>query len=203
MKNKPFEDIVTNWEVLEESNLHYRYFFDYYPLSQWNSFPLSNDDWETRFMIWAFKGGSYTNSKGITFTYKWALDRMLYVINYRINKMFRYKTSNLYLFFVPCSKKEEYENRYKILSELLCGATKINNTYGHIKYLRNTCAKNKSSKVVDISHIDFGNDDYYKGKNILLFDDVITSGNTMKTYASKLESLGANVIGCMAICKSV
>ena len=35
----------------------------------------------------------------------------------------------------------------------------------------------------------------FYGKTVLLFDDVYTTGKSMKTFCSKLEELGANVIG--------
>jgi adenine/guanine phosphoribosyltransferase-like PRPP-binding protein len=42
-----------------------------------------------------------------------------------------------------------------------------------------------------------------KGAKIIIIDDVLTSGKTVQQYVWKLESLGASVIGCMVVGKTV
>ena len=41
-----------------------------------------------------------------------------------------------------------------------------------------------------------------KGKNIILFDDVITSGRSMEQLRARLQKAGANVIGGFSIGKT-
>lgn len=43
---------------------------------------------------------------------------------------------------------------------------------------------------------------YFEGKYVFLFDDIITSGKTMLLYKQKLESLGAIVVAGLSIGKT-
>ena len=45
-------------------------------------------------------------------------------------------------------------------------------------------------------------EDFFKGKYVLLFDDVITRGDSMRTFKSKMETLGAIVVGGLALGKT-
>ena len=47
-------------------------------------------------------------------------------------------------------------------------------------------------------NLDF-DEEYFKGKNILLFDDLLTRGDSMRKFGRKLTSLGANVIAGVLI----
>lgn len=49
--------------------------------------------------------------------------------------------------------------------------------------------------------IDF-DEDWFSGKSVVTFDDVITRGITWATYADQLENLGAHVIGGIFLAKT-
>lgn len=44
--------------------------------------------------------------------------------------------------------------------------------------------------------------EFFKGKYVLLFDDVITKGISMSIFKRKMESLGAIVVGGLALGKT-
>lgn len=46
------------------------------------------------------------------------------------------------------------------------------------------------------------NSNYFRGKYVVLFDDIITSGRSMSRMKSLLESAGANVICGLSIGKT-
>ena len=43
---------------------------------------------------------------------------------------------------------------------------------------------------------------FFKGRQIIIFDDIITSGHTMLHYKRMLEEWGAKVIACVALGKT-
>lgn len=45
--------------------------------------------------------------------------------------------------------------------------------------------------------------DFFNGKNVILFDDLITTGTTAETFAEELEAVGANVLGAMFLARTV
>lgn len=44
--------------------------------------------------------------------------------------------------------------------------------------------------------------DFFEGKNVILFDDLITTGATANEFAEELESAGANVLGAMFLART-
>lgn len=44
--------------------------------------------------------------------------------------------------------------------------------------------------------------DFFNGKNVILFDDLITTGTTAETFAEELEAVGANVLGAMFLART-
>lgn len=44
--------------------------------------------------------------------------------------------------------------------------------------------------------------DYFKGKKVIIFDDVITSGATANEFASQLAECGAQVMGAMFLART-
>ena len=44
--------------------------------------------------------------------------------------------------------------------------------------------------------------DFFKGKDVLLFDDIITKGISYATTADNLEACGANVLGGLFLAKT-
>ena len=45
-------------------------------------------------------------------------------------------------------------------------------------------------------------DGWFRGKQVMLFDDVVTKGNTMLRYKRQMERVGASVVGGFSIGKT-
>ena len=41
--------------------------------------------------------------------------------------------------------------------------------------------------------------DFFEGKKVILFDDIVTSGDSMRAFIYKLRSLGAKPVLCMSL----
>lgn len=99
---------------------------------------------------------------------------------------------------VPASTQAKNELRYKAFCERVCELTGAINGYWHVSLSgeRLTVHDNRKSEkeVRNVNVIEFDND-FFNGKRVLVFDDVITKGLSYAMYANQLESMGANVIG--------
>lgn len=99
---------------------------------------------------------------------------------------------------VPASSQEKNDIRYKAFCERVCELTGAINGYSHVRVEgeRLTIHDNrKIEKDVRKVNIITFDDDFFNGKQVLVFDDVISKGLSYATYADQIESMGANVIG--------
>lgn len=114
--------------------------------------------------------------------------------------------SRLTFLCIPASTKVDNDKRYRLFSEKLCSELKMENANLHIKIIKE---KEKSHLGAQRPRYDDGPyyklDDlkFFEGKNILLFDDVVTTGQSMKKFIEVLEvKYGGKVICCMSIAET-
>lgn len=96
--------------------------------------------------------------------------------------------------FAPCSTQWKYTKRFGYLAAILNAAgIKTANEHVHIFGERKP-THNGGSHVVneDIYHVSVDGE-YFKGKQVILFDDLLTSGKTIEDFRRKLEAAGAYV----------
>ena len=72
------------------------------------------------------------------------------------------------------------------------------NAFNHLKVTRAKAEKHTGGSSFSQDMLEFDKD-FFKDKYVLLFDDVITSGSSMKSFKSKLQELGSTVIGGISI----
>ena len=99
---------------------------------------------------------------------------------------------------VPASSYAKNEIRYKAFSQRVCELTGAINGFQHVKVIGERLAIHENRKmekeVRKACIIDF-DEDFFKGKKVLVFDDVITKGLSYANYANQVESYGAEVLG--------
>lgn len=96
--------------------------------------------------------------------------------------------------FAPCSTQWKYAKRFGYLAAILNAAgIATANEHVHIFGERKP-THNGGSHVVneDIYHVSVDGE-YFKGKQVILFDDLLTSGKTIEDFRRKLEAAGAYV----------
>ena len=106
---------------------------------------------------------------------------------------------------VPASSCEKNELRYKRFSERVCELTRAINGYPHIHVSserpavhehRKDETEARSARMADFDTA------FFNGKDVLLFDDIITKGISYATAESELEACGANVLGGIFLAKT-
>lgn len=84
----------------------------------------------------------------------------------------------------------------------LCGMC---NAYDHIKVKGEKSTEHDNVDKNDIHNkqeIEF-DQDFFKGKKVIVFDDILTKGFAYAIFANKIEKLGAEVLGGLFIGKTV
>ncbi|SHH51841.1 RecQ family ATP-dependent DNA helicase [Thermosipho atlanticus] len=191
--------MTTDYEIFENSNLIEKNFKEfkfkeklgrynifilakYYPL---NSFPdeiLENDERILRQKIYKFKNGE-----------RETINSFAKVISNLLSKNIDKDTV---FCVIPASTKKSNKIRYKKFSKLVSRKLGINNGYKFLRILKEKKPKHISGKEENILKYVKINSKKIKNKTVILFDDIITTGNSFQKIADTLIAYGAkDVIG--------
>ena len=189
-----------SWNKLFLS-FYYTWLFYYYPTTC--DFEAGPQEWNDRYTIWKFKNDP---EKRISpKDHEDTLDDVIPKIIQRLNETFGEEyVQFLTLVCIPASTKAKNAARYDEFSNRLCEETGMENGYGHTHVVRDGLSKNHPENHTGRSIqpvIEFDND-FFRGKNVLLFDDVVTKGGTMLRYKDVLRDKGATVIGGICLGKT-
>lgn len=176
-----------------------KYLLDYYPTTV--EFEADDDEWDDRWTVWIFK-----NDPGKTpeEAHQRVLNRVVPKFVGLLKDTFGEKSLKyLTLVCIPASTEEKNNARYKEFSERLCQETGIENGFSHIHLTRDRVAKREGGNADDVSIANYSFDDsFFNGKRVILLDDIITKGNSMRIAKAKLEKLGAQVICGLSVGKT-
>lgn len=187
---------VSSWSKPRNSNIPCFSLYYYYPTTcEWEA---DEEEWDVRNLIWDFKANPNRPQSiyEISARHERAKDIVIPLLNKVLDHFFDTNVSKLTLVCVPASKEAVNQRRFEDFSEELCETSNMSNGYYHIHFKRDgeaTHLGGTSSSEVSLDT------EFFKGKYVLLFDDVITSGRSMEKLKNKLESLGAKVIGGLSI----
>ena len=188
-----------DWDILN-GNFHYTWLLDYYPTTC--DFIASRKEWNDRYTIWDFKNDP--DRKISKTNHSKALDYVIPRIIEKLSDTF----GEDYLQFItlvciPASTKIKNNARYEEFAKRICEECGMENGFAHINILKDGMSKkdpnNETGKSIQPK---VAIDDWFNGRYVLLFDDVITKGDTMMKYKSLLEEKGAYVIGGLSIGKT-
>lgn len=187
---------VKDWDIIQGC-LHYTYLLNYFPVTC--NFEANKREWEDRWTVWNFKN---TPGKTSEEDHQEALEEVIPRIKeLLLNTFGNTCLQNLTLVCIPASTAEKTFARYKEFSDRLCNITGIINAYDYITVIKESEEKKFGGSGITTANVSF-NEDFFKAKNVLLFDDIITKGESMLRFKRKMESLGATVIGGVSIGKT-
>lgn len=186
-------DEIKKWPTLS-NGLHYKWLVDYAAFSAFGTFELSNEEWENRDLIVNFKGNSELTTE---IDHQAALQKAIKMVTELLKNVFGNEPQQLTLTCVPASLEAHTERRFKEFSQEVCAATGMQNAYQAFSYTHQT---DEDSDPVDTLHID---SDFFKGKKVVIFDDIIASGGSVAKFADKLKEYGADVVAAIALGKKI
>lgn len=184
---------VSSWESLV-CGLRYSYLFNYYPTTC--DFEATEEEWDNRWLVWDFKN---TPGKTSSEDHQAALEKAIPLVKQKLVNTFGEESLKyLTLVCIPASSQQKTKLRYEEFSTLICNELGMNNAYSHITVVTEKEERRSGGTSIDTSKLNF-DDGFFDGKYILLFDDIITRGDSMRTFKTKMESLGAIVVGGLAL----
>ena len=187
---------TASWPRPRNVNLPCFSLYYYYPTTcDWSA---GDEEWWVRKLIWNFKASPNTPQSEETIV-KLHNSAEVIVIPYIKKVLLHFlgsELNKLTLVCIPSSKKIVTERRYKTFSENLCKETGMINGYPFVKLI----TEGDSAHLGGINNSEYAlEQSFFRGKFVLIFDDVITSGRSMNKIKIQLESCGAFVIGGISL----
>lgn len=173
---------VSGWDI-NKLGLPYYFFYWYYPVKYDDVTDISDD---ARFLIYNFKDG-LDHSK------------VLDIVSKKLNATFNAEDLKEMVFVcVPASDKTINSSRYRLFQDELFNKIGIKSGFSAIRVTSDRqaahlTASHTSSKNYEIDK------DFFKDKCIIVFDDVVTRGRSMRSLISELNEAGGIVICAMSI----
>ena len=146
--------------------------------------------------LWLFKDNDGKEQK----EYNWIYFTYLKNAIVFLNNNYYDELEDLTFVCVPAATKADTERRWKKFSSEICEKLGMINGFRHIHVVKDAVQSHYGGGGKPEVEYD---KEFFKDKNVILFDDIINTGYTMTRYKKELEDLGANVIQFLAIAKSV
>ena len=145
---------------------------------------VTPEDWNVRKLVWAFKDGKAS---------EWCAE----VVAMRLMKVYGERVKQLVFACIPASSACKNETRYKRFAQRVCELTGCINAYEAITVSGQRLAIHEAREGKQLKNtqvINFDNS-FFAGKEVVVFDDVITQGRSYAKFACAIEALGASVVG--------
>lgn len=188
---------VSSWNSHINSTLKHKYFFNYYSYYTHKN-DATSSMWNTWKTVWNFKNDPSKNIS--SYEHTTALNKVIDLVEGELRRAFGSKTEYLTLVCLTASTQRKTELRFKKFAEIVCKDLKMNNAYPYIRVAGEGGAMHEGGTGVTSKSYDSS---FFKGKYIVLFDDVRTSGNSLERECRVLENYGAKVICAITIAQTV
>lgn len=106
---------------------------------------------------------------------------------------------------VPASTQYSHIRRWKRFSQLLCKQTGAINGFNHVSVMgdrKRAHITGEYELATNIKHLLKIDADFFRGKNVLVIDDIYTTGRSSEAFISAIEATGANVRLAMFLAKT-
>ena len=128
-----------------------------------------------RRIIWGFKDGRVTVDG---------------IVSLKLKSIFEYGRKKFTFVCIPASTQEKTNRRYNYFMNRVCEQTGMANGYNYVRI----------TKEGPATHLEGGegceyecDKEFFKGRRVIVFDDVYTRGRHLETMKEKLEAAGAEV----------
>ncbi|WP_432205468.1 phosphoribosyltransferase family protein (plasmid) [Cetobacterium somerae] len=165
--------------VYKKDNKKYsiKIFRTYYP----KRYEINFSDKKIRDEIYNFKNG-------ISF------DKFLIEIQEWLSEEYgNYKLDGLVFLPVPASNKKVNKKRYQKFCKILCGNLKVENGYNYINMKENSTPNHLKANINNKKYEFILDENKLRGKSLIIFDDILTSGKTFYSLATLLEALNCKI----------
>ena len=123
-----------------------------------------------------------------------------------LEKEYREKVRNMVFLCVPASRQEANKSRYKEFCKEVSRLSGIINGSSHLILMEDRLAIHERGRAGEksLSHVSVMDFDvpFFKGKEVIVFDDIITTGGSYALFAEEVERHGAHVVGGLFLGKT-
>lgn len=186
---------VSSWDSLY-CGLKYSYLLRYYPTTC--EFEATEEEWQDRWTVWNFKNSAGKTSPS---SHQSALNTVIPRLKNKLYQTFGTRLSKLTLVCIPASSQENTIRRYEEFARLLCSETGIENSFDKISVVKSKEERRSGGTSIQVGNLWFDST-FFKGRYVILFDDVITRGDSMSTFKMQMQRLGAIVIAGLSVGKT-
>lgn len=174
-------------------------YFEYYPSNfvlEVNPALIGCNPQTIRNIAWDFKEGKDQN---------WPLILVEQTIKNKLPSLPITNRDNLTLVCPPASKISTNNQRFLRFTYDLCHSLKMQNGFDHIKIINEKEPKHQYNTPAGAKTTwDMAQDleftpGFFEGKDVILFDDIVTTGDTMRDFIKKMKELGANPLLCLSL----
>lgn len=192
-----------SWPVTDDG-IRYNYLFDYLSLKYNGLIPPElkarhlKQVYRVRRQVWRFK---YDLDNPEPVRHAQAVEETARQIADLINATFNaFDREEILFVCLPASSQLAYLLRFREFSSLVCRWTEMSDGMDGIHIVGTKTPRHKGGKS-DIQVV--ADEEMFYGKNILLFDDVLTTGATVRKYAAYFNRMKAHVIGAVFIARTL
>ena len=170
---------TSDWEMIAGFPLYF--FYWYYP-KRFDS--ISEDSHRARSLVYSFKDGI---SHG----------RVAEMVQTKLRSTFSESDLHSFTFVcIPASTTSVNEARYRSFSEDVCNALGMRNGFPYVHITR----EKTPSRLGGTDSAEYSFDSsFFDGARIILFDDIVTRGGSMRQFRSYLENCGATIVCGLSI----
>lgn len=142
-------------------------------------------------MILGFKDGRNVYTR-------WAARKMSYALSCM-------NLTDVSIVCVPASTPMSNVRRWKRFSELLCKQTGAEDAFSHVRVSgsrKRAHVTGEYELATNIKHfVDF-DADYFRGRKVIVIDDIYTTGRSSQAFIGALEACGAHVVLAIFLAKT-
>ena len=164
---------------------------EYVPLNASSDVSDTAEKRRNREILWVFKDGE--PNKRYSKIAKVVLSAFAYIIS----KLLDCDSSEYTLAFIPGSNQETTEKRWGKFSRELASALDCENGFKHLLPTKDSVPRHYIGRgKVRPLYVD---EEFFDGKRVVLVDDLVNTGETMKDAIRQLRNAGAEVVCCLSV----
>lgn len=186
---------VKDWHVTRYGIAH-DYIYGYLKTSAPRE--ASESEWDIRNLIWAFKNDPGKVNQH--YSYNQALDIIIPKYERELKNTFGNYLSDLTLVCIPASSSIKNKRRWEEFAQRVCRDLDMRNAYDYIKITSEAVPRHLGGDGQPSLSFDSA---FFKGKYVVLCDDIKTTGASLQRMRERIESLGAEVICSLTIGKTI
>ena len=187
---------VAAWPQLT-CGIHYHALVDYHSYNAYGTYNLSNEEWDNREMIFNFKNNSELTDP---ISHRNAMEKAIDLFTDLLQSTFGDQLPALTLVCNPASTAAKTAARFEEFAQIVTASTGMANGYDHVHIVVDQDPEHLGDSHLPQYSFD---PEYFKGRHVLLFDDIMATGSSVCKFAAHIAEAGAIVTAAVVLGKTI